>query len=93
MGRIEKCGGEELKNAFDMIHEEGYSLCYKFFFREAESGVELMYENHFRASNKTFGLPADRLGEASAIWPIRAANYTQEPFARMVSRSTITHRG
>ena len=31
VGRIEKCGGEELKNAFDMIHEQGYSLCYKFF--------------------------------------------------------------
>jgi len=31
VGRIEKYGGEELKNAFDMIHEQGYSLCYKFF--------------------------------------------------------------
>jgi hypothetical protein len=24
--------------------------------------VEFLYENHFRASNKTSGLPADRLG-------------------------------
>ena len=60
---MKNVGGEEFKNLCDMIHEQGYKLALQVLpSPKAELSVELLYENHFRASNGTSGLPADRLG-------------------------------
>jgi hypothetical protein len=71
--RSEKCGGEELKNAFDMIPEQGYKLVLQVFPSPRQSVVwSFCMRITLERLNKTSGLAADRLGEASALWPNRA---------------------